>query len=314
MSGCLLRLVLLPLCVAALYPLFCLRSPFPTLVLGAEGAEAAALLAGICTWWVIISGLDARQIASTIALAKAWQLRDGEKAVIAGHIKARGQTLTAPFSGDKCVGYCYKVTHHASHPNMKTTEWTDFEGFALVPSTIRGPLRTVNLLARPDEDLFAEVPSRETTREEDWARAEAYLNATDFGEKPKDRLADTRKRLIGLGPGGFREDKQVGDPPMNLRDCRPSKGSLRLEQGRHRLAEAIVREGDKVMLAGVFHAQSDGIGPDPDDIMRPFRLLVGGEAPLRHKLRNRVFGIAIAGALAAATATTYFAIAAGVAE
>ena len=306
MSGCLLRLLLLPVCVAALYPLFCLRAPFPTFVLGAEGAEVAAWLAGICTWWVIISWLDMRQIASNLALAKDWKLRDGDRAVIAGHIQARDRTLTAPFSGEECVGYWYRITHHSNHANMKTSEWTDFEGFALVPSVIRGPMRTVNVLARPEEELFTEVPRCEITREEDWARAEAYLNSTDFGEKASGRFADTRKRLIDVGPGDFREDKQVGDPPKHLRDFRPAEGSARLEEGRRRLTEAIVREGDRVMLAGVYHAEGDGIAPDPDDIMRPFRLLVGGEAPLKRKIRNRVVGIAIAGALAVVTATVYF--------
>jgi len=306
LSGCLLRLILLPVSVAALYPLFCLRAPLPTLVLGADGADAAAVITGIATWWVIISWLDMRDIASKLALAKDWQLKDGGRAVISGYLKARDRALTAPFSGERCLGYRYRVTHHARHTNMKTTEWTDFEGFALVPSTIRGPVRTVNLLARPDADLFAELPTREIIGDEDWARAEAYLDSTDFGDEPSGRFADTRTRRIENGPSDFREDKQVGNPPKKLREHKPTASSAQLEQGQRRLTEAIVREGDKVLLAGVYLAEGNGIEPDADDIMRPFRLVVGGEAPLKHKIRNRVVGILIASTLAILTASAYF--------
>ncbi|MDH3378530.1 MAG: hypothetical protein OEQ39_16445 [Gammaproteobacteria bacterium] len=308
MTGCLLRIVLLPLSIAALYPLFCLRAPFPTFVLGAEGAEIAALIAGVFTWWVLISWLDIRQTVTTLALARDWTLQDGERTVIAGHVEARNATLTAPFSGQKCLAYRYTVSHHARHADMKTTEWTDFEGIALAPSIVRGPMRTLNVLARPQAELFAEVPALEITRDEDWARAEAYLTSTDFGEMPRGPLADTRARLIDNGPGDFREDKQVRDPPKNLQDYKPAAGSTRLEQGQRRLTEAIVHEGDRVMMAGVYRAADDGIAPDPDDIMHPFHIVVGGEAPLKRKIRNRWIGIVIAATLAAVTAAVYFGV------
>ena len=306
MTGCLLRIILLPLSIAVLYPFFCLRAPLPTFDLGAQGADIAALLCGGFTWWVLISWLDMRQIAANLKLAQDWTLRDGERAVIAGYIEARGGTLTAPFSDQKCVAYRYKVTHHARHADMKTSEWTDFEGYAMAPTIIRGLMRTVNVLARPDKDLFAEVPAREITEDEDWKRAEAYLESTDFGEAPSGRLADTRTRLFDNGLGDFREDKQVKDPPKNLRDHKPAGESGWLEQGRIRLTEAVVCERDRVILEGVYDAERDGIAPDPNDIMRPFRLVIGGEAPFKRKIRNRVVGMAIAGTLAIVTAALYF--------
>ena len=306
MTGCLLRLVLLPIIIAVLYPFFSLRVPLPTMVFPAEGADVAAFIAGLFTWWAVISWLDMRQIASNLAQIRKWELRDGKKTVISGYIEARDEFLNAPFSGTKCVGYRYKVTHHSRHTNMKTSEWTDYEGYALVPSIVRGPMRTVNILAAPDKDLFEEVPAREITSYEEWERAEEFLNTTDFGEKPAGPLADTLTRLIDNQPGNFREDKQVQEPPKNLLDYKPKKGNALLEEGQRMLTEAVVQERDKVLLAGVYSAEQNGIVPDPDSIMRPFRIVYGGEEPLRRKIRNRVIGIAISAVLSLGTAAIYF--------
>jgi hypothetical protein len=306
MPGCLLRVVLLPIIVAVLYPFFLLRAPLPTLVFPAEGAEVAACITGLFLWWAVISWLDMRQIKAHLTQTRQWELRDGERTVIAGYIEAREATLKAPFSGTPCVGYRYTVTHHSRHSNMKTTEWTDYEGYALVPSIVRGPMRTVSLLAAPDKDLFAEVPARTITGYEEWVRADEFLKTTVFGEMPPGPLAETRTRLTENEPGNFREDKQVQEPPKNLLDYRPEEGSRRLKEGQRTLTEAVVQEGDKVLLAGIYSAEQNGITPDPDSIMRPFRIVYGGEEPLRRKIRNRVIGITVSTVLSFVTAALYF--------
>jgi len=306
MSGCVLRLVLLPVTVLLLYPLFCLRLPFPTFVFPADGAEVAAAVTGLFLWWAIISWMDRRDIGATLKLAKQWDLRDGARAVVAGFVEARERTLTAPFSGEPCIGYRYTITHPRRDAEMNTKHWTDFEGFALAPCIVRGPMRTVNVLARPNEELFAEVPARGITRDEDWVRAEKFLESTDFGPPPKGPLGDTRTQLLENGPGDFREDKQVGDPPRDLRGHKPAEGADTAEQGPMTLTEAIVREGDSVLVAGVYRADGDGIAPDPDDVMHPFRIVVGAEQALGRKRRNRLVGVAVAGSLAVVTAVMYF--------
>ncbi len=297
MAGCLLRFVLLPIVIiAAFYPLFSLRSPFPTLVLYKEGADVAAFFAGLFTWWLVISWLDMRQMASDIAMTRDWSLKDGERTVISGHIEAKdadAPLLTAPFSGEECVGYCYDVSHYTTGVGGKSGHWwTDYVGYALVPSIVQGPLRTVNILAEPDKELFYEAPARELKSDEDCARAEEYVNKTDFGEKPSGLVADTRTRLIHDGPGHFREDKAVGETRKNL--------------GGHRLKETVIKKGETVLVSGVYSVEQSGIAPDPDSIMKPFHLVVGGDAALRRKMRNRVIGMAISAGLALVVFAVYF--------
>lgn len=313
MFGCFQRLVLLPIIIAVCYPLFSLRPPFPTLVLLAEGAEVAAFLAGLCIWFGVISWLDMRKMASDLVMTRNWKFHDGERTVVLGRIEAQDRKtplLEAPFSGKECVGYYYAVTHHSKHPNMKRSEWTDYEGYALIPSIVRGPIRTLNILAEPDKELFHEMPGQEIKSDEDWSRAEKYLNTTDFGERPSGPLAITRTRLIHKGPGNFRQDQRVREPPKNLRNYKPDyKGGDRgvwLKEGERSLNEKIIKEGDTVLIVGEYSEKQGGIAPDPDSIMRPFRLSVGGDTLLRRKIRNRIIGMVVSAGLALVVFAFYF--------
>jgi hypothetical protein len=293
MSGCLLRLALLPPIVAGFYLLFSLRQPWPTLVLPAEGAEVAAVIAGLFAWFGAVSWLDKRQITSELAKLERWELEDNERAVVSGNIKAQAPLLKAPFSAEECVGYWYNVSHYTRRVSQNEgTWWTDYEGYALIPSVVQGPLRTVHVLANPDKELFQEAPMRELSDEDVWSRAEEYLNITDFGEANPGLVGDTRTRRIHDGPGNFREDKCVGKPPQNLRDCR--------------LQETVIREGDKVLISGVYSVEQDGILPDPDSVMRPFHIVVGGEAALKRKIRNRIIAMVVSLGITVCVAALYY--------
>ena len=293
MSGCFLRIALLPMIVAGFYLLFSFRPPLPTLVFPAEGAEVAAVIAGIFTWFGVMSWLDKRQITSELVKARSWELKDGERAVVSGNIKARAPLLRAPFSAEECVSYWYNVSHYMSGIGSKSGSWwTDYAGFALIPSVVQGSKRTVHILAHPDKELFHEAPSRQLSGDEEWSRAEEYLNKTDFGEKSTGLVGDTRTRQTNDGPGSFREDKCVGKPPQNLRDCR--------------LKETAIKEGETVLISGVYSAEQNGILPDPDSIMRPFHIVVGGEASLRRKIRNRIIGIIVSTGLTICVAAIYY--------
>ena len=98
--------------------------------------------------------------------------------------------------------------------------------------------------------------------------------------------------MIHEGPGDFREDKQVGKPPETLK-------------GRT-LNEKIIRSGDKVMIAGVYSAEQEGLAPDPNTIMRPFHITVDGEELSSRKIRNRVKGITISLGLTFVTTCVYY--------
>lgn len=292
MKGCLLRFLFLPLIIAVLYVVFSLRAPFPTFVFPAEGAEIPAFVSGILLWFALISWLDARQIASSLDAARSWSVTDGFT-TIAGRIAAEGPPLEAPLSGEECLAYLYRVKRYSPGSGGMTARWWDvYEGYAMTPSILRGQVRSARILAAPSTELFHEVPARQLDGDESFSRAEAYIDATDFGEKPPGRLATTRRKEQHRGPGDFRVDLAVDDESTGIRDCR--------------LEERIIRAGDEILVAGVYSAEHGGIEPDPDQIMRPYHLVSGGEAPLRRKIRNRRKGMAVTVVLALIVAAIYY--------
>ena len=145
-KGCAFRISLLALMIAGFYVLFCLRQPFPTLLLFADGAEVAAPIAGFFMWFAALYVLYARQNEEDLALIERRGLRDGQRALVCGTVKPEGPLFTAPFSGEECVGYHYTVTHRTSHGKTSTT-WTGYEGYALASFAIRRPMGDVRMLA-----------------------------------------------------------------------------------------------------------------------------------------------------------------------
>ncbi len=342
MAGCLFRFVFLPIIIiAALLTIFSLREPYPTLDFEAEGAVTAAFVIGFLIWWAVISWLDMRDLSSTLTLSKKYDFKDGQPAVISGRIEAKEETLKAPFSGQDCVGYCYRVLYFDSpkrdkdmdNENEHLLKAKDYEGFAFAPSAVRGSLRTANILAEPDEGLFDEAPERVITSKDDWKRAVEYFDKTDFGIMEPGEKEKKQTRLIHEKPGVFREDKKVNEPPENLMDHRPDYESMEMDnrlagkiddpnvaefvkkslfkvQGKfdkkRTLLESVIKEGDEVMISGVFSAAQNGIAPDPDTIMNPFKVSYGGAELIRKKIRNRVIGITISSLLAIIGVAYYY--------
>jgi hypothetical protein len=105
--------------------------------------------------------------------------------------------------------------------------------------------------------------------------------------------AETRTRSLHEGPCNFREDKQVGEPRQDLQEHKPPEGSARQMEGRLTLKEKTILEGDEVLVAGTYSAENEGIAPDPDSIMKPFHIVVGGASAPRQKMKSRVAGIVI---------------------
>ena len=290
MKGCLLRLTLLPVMVAAMWVLLSLREPWPTFVFPAEGAEVASPVAGFLLWFAVLFLLDARKVDADRRLARRALergIRDGERLVAWGTLEAAGPLLEAPFSGEECVGYHYTITHR--NPQMKGTQ-TDAHGFALAPCAITGPLGSLKVLAACNAELFHEVSASQLPTDEAYDRADRFLKATDFGA-PSGLLGDVARKEIIKGPGDFRHDVLAGDGPKDLRASD--------------LSEKILRPGDEVHAVGVFVESARGIAPDPDDIMRPFHLTPGGEAALQRTGRNKRIGAVVCAGLSLAVVAVY---------
>jgi len=289
MKGCLLRLALLPLIVAATYVLLSLRDPWPTFVFPAEGAEVAGPVAGFFLWFAVLFLLDARRAdADRRSGIRAVErgARDGDMLVAWGTLEAAGERLTAPFSGETCVGYQYKITHR--NPEMKGPQ-TDAEGFALAPCAITGPLGSLRVLAACKAEVFHEVPATLLGTDEAYERAAQYLKTTDFGA-PSGPVGDVARKEIVNGPGDFRHDMLAGEP-KDLRVCH--------------LYEQVLRPGDEVHATGVYVESPRGLAPHSDDIMRPFHLAPGGEAALRRQVRKKRVGAAVCALVALAVVAVY---------
>jgi len=294
MKGCLLRLALLPLIVAVVYALLSIREPFPTFIFPAEDAEVAAPVAGLLFWFAALYLLDARQARANLALALqslGRGLRDGEKAVVYGVLEARGPLLEAPFTGETCVAYEYRVSHR--RPEMKGPQ-VDCQGHALTATAVRGPMGSLTILAPADKEVFHEVPFEPLRADEAFTRAESYLSGIDFGE-PGGLFKDVSRRETVDGPGRFRMDLKSGTK-TDLRSCD--------------LEQKVLRPGDEVSVAGVYSERERGIGPHPDTILQPFHIVPGGEAALARKIRSRRIGAVVCTLLGLTVVAVYLLVAA----
>jgi hypothetical protein len=276
--------------IAGFYVLLCLRQPFPTLLLFADGAEVAAPISGFFMWFAALFVLYARQNEKDLALLKKRTLMDGERALVCGEVKPLGPLLTAPFSGKECVGYYYTVSHQTSH-GKHSTKWIDYEGYALTPFVIRSPLGDVRILAEADKELFYELPHEDLGDAYEWAIA--YLGTADFGETVTSVLdGKSRTRKTVNGPGDFRVDISIGDPPRDPRTCN--------------LEEKIIRPWETVYMVGFYSEEQSGLIADPNITNTPFHIVRGGEKTLRRKTPLRLIGAAVCAGISLSVVAFYF--------
>lgn len=290
MKGCLLRLALYLPILAVFVLLFSIRAPFPTLVLNPE-AEGLALapVAALFFWFATLYLLDARRARADLDAARAALgrgLRDGESAVVLGIVEECGPLLEAPFTGERCVGYHYVVEHNAGG---KRGTVTDFEGYALAPFVVQGPLGSLAVLVPPGKEIFYEIPFQTLTGDAAFAHAERYLGATDLGP-PGGLFGNLSRRETADGPGSFRMDLS---------------SNTGRELGSCTLRQKVLRPGDEVHVAGVFSEAQQAIEPDPDSIMRPLHVVPGGEASLARKVRSKQRGAAVCAALGLVVVAIY---------
>jgi hypothetical protein len=93
-----------------------------------------------------------RERAQTAAFARGAPYRDHEFAAVAGTVRALDGTLTAPFSGRRCLAYEYEVwLGQGSIPGrLRNPEagrgWAGVTGVALAPTVIDGPQGPVRIM------------------------------------------------------------------------------------------------------------------------------------------------------------------------
>jgi hypothetical protein len=158
---------------------------------------------------------------------------------------------------------------------------TDYEGYALAPFVIQGPLGAFAVLVPSDKELFYEIPFQTLKGDDAFAHAESYLQATEFG--PAGGLfGNVSRRETKDGPGSFRMDLS---------------SNTETELGSCTLKQRVLRPGDEVHVAGIYSEARQAIEPDPDGIMKPLHIVPGGEASLARKIRNKLRGAVVSAAL-----------------
>ncbi len=275
-SGCLIRLLLLPLIIGAIYPLLGLPLPLSGIVFPLKAADAAAIVAGLSLWLIPLSFLDIRHFTSDLAMLNKGILKDGARIIVSGPITPQAPLLTAPFSKEECVAY--KYTARCRPCGAAQSQWTCYEGYALIPALIKSPLGKIKILAEPNLELFYELPMTDIV-DEAKEQAKNYLHSCSFGKEVK-------------GPGNFRVDKKL------------SKRND-LEDFLFEFKESVIQPDNSVMLSGIYSSEQGGL-KDPDNILIPYHIVPDGESILRKKLRNRILTIKVCLGLSASVIATYF--------
>lgn len=157
LRGCLLALLLYAALVVGYY--FWLDTTFewPGNLFGALGVGFVVLMClgalgnarTACKDWSLLSAAERGQAP-----------RDGRLFAAAGQIHPVGQPLVAPFSGEACILCEYDLSRHTRSVDSKSEQNTgsDFAGFLMVPSVIRGKQREVRVLGFPIIEGFSESP------------------------------------------------------------------------------------------------------------------------------------------------------------
>lgn len=271
-KDCVFHVLLLVGTIGGFYLALCLRTPFPTFLPFADGAEVAGPIAGVFMWFAILYVRYARKNKRELAVGKNYMPRHGKPLTVAGVLRPLGETLTAPLSGEECVGYAYEMSHRSSMGTSRSTKFIDYEGWALVPCEIRSPLGDLRVFAKTDKELYYEVKAE--TPPGALRNAQEYIEKTDFGpERTSTFGGKWRSREVENGPGDFRVDRLMGEEPRSPSTCL--------------LEEKLLRPDERVYTTGVYDAERQAIEPHPDGLNTPFHLVKGNLKDMAKKTRGR---------------------------
>lgn len=285
MKGCFFRILFLPVFVSIGIFLFNMWIGGPMLKTLIENPPVAGIFIGLLFWFIWLSILDIQKYKKNIFALHNPNIQEGEPLVISGKINTNKDLLRAPFSGEPCLGYHYKVTH-TSKTGSSSTEWTDYEGYALLPSVIRSEMGEFKILAEPNEEFFYEIEWK--IYRDSLKRTQEFSNAL---ERTKQYFNDTEFTETIGEKGNFRVDKKIGNEP-NLEDCT--------------LREKVIKVGNICLISGVCTFSPFGILPNSDSIMEPFRIVPNGEQGLIKKIRDRWVAIFVSLILAGVTTLTEY--------
>ncbi len=155
LRGCLLALLLFAALVVGYY--FWLDTVFerPGSIYGALALGFVVLL---CLGALTNARTAWKDWSLMLAAERGQAPRDGRHCAVTGKIYPVGQPLIAPFSGQECILCEYDLSRHKRRVDSSSQENTgsDFAGFLMVPSVVRGPHAEVRILGFPIIEGFSE--------------------------------------------------------------------------------------------------------------------------------------------------------------
>jgi ankyrin repeat protein len=173
--------------------------------------------------------------------------KDGEVVTIAGHIRAAGSSLRAPFSGKPAVLYSYEIQHYGRQADGDTGVVKDYSGFALSPCAIDSPRGSIRLLGFPMLEGFPkELLASDVAR----TNAASYLGSTQFADMGGFQvraMVRELKELMTDDDGQVRKDWKMTDET---------------DISEKSLYEQIVSPGEQVCIIGRYSAEKRGVVPD----------------------------------------------------
>jgi ankyrin repeat protein len=185
--------------------------------------------------------------------------KDGEVITVAGHIRAVGASLRAPFSGKPAVLYSYEIQHYGSQGGGESGIVKDYSGFALNPCAVDTPRGPIRILGFPMLEGFAkELMASDVAT----SNAVAYLGSTEFADMTGLKVRAMYREIKDLmtdDDGQVRKDWRMTDDP---------------DVADKSLYEQIVSPGEQVCVIGRYSAEKRGVVPDVAH-GNPLRLVQG---------------------------------------
>ena len=178
-------------------------------------------LRGLREWWAVRAALAGGEPA------------DGAGAVLVGTLQPTAACLQAPFDGDDCVAYAYKVQLDSGSGRQRTIT-TCFQGVGLAPCTIATAVGYFRLLTVAELD-----PGTTSSTNLQRAQVERYVRATTF--KPKAQSADELLRRWDDADGNYRSDIAAVSPEQ-------------VDWARCTYSQQVVRCDSPVCVIGYFSA------------------------------------------------------------
>lgn len=206
-------------------------------------AAGAGLLGWIACALLFSAVVAVRERFAVRAAMDGEPPRDGPRAVVIGTVQGNGDPLRAPFNGEECFAYDYKVVDDNGKHGKQRRVVTAFEGKALAPCTIASGAGYFRLFTVPELDPDTTASTGITVE-----AAQRFVAATAF-----------KRAHVEVGELDKRWDDDDGSYRSDLSNMPPDEVSW----SRAKLDQHVLRPRTAVCVIGHFSSERRGFVPAP---------------------------------------------------